>query len=54
MNEFKKKGKKGGFWAPLLNILGRGTSAVSGASGIGGAGTGLGGLSGRGRLYDAF
>ncbi len=46
MSSFKKKEKKGGLLAPLMNMLGRGTSAVSGTSGFGGVGSGLSGLSG--------
>jgi len=47
MSEFKKEEKKRGFWAPLLNLLGRGgTSAAGGITGMGGSGAGLGGLSG--------
>jgi hypothetical protein len=50
MSEFKKKERKGGFLAPLMNLLGRGTPAVGGTSGfgsgLGGFGSGLGGLSG--------
>ncbi len=47
MKEFKKKDGKGGFLASLLNMFGRGGSAVGGAgSGFGGSGAGLSGLSG--------
>jgi hypothetical protein len=47
MSQFDKKKKKGGIFAPLLNMLGGGTSTIGGAgSGLGGLGSGAGGLSG--------
>ena len=42
MTELKKEDKKGGIWASLLNLFGRGASASGGAAGLGSAGSGLG------------
>ncbi len=52
MNEFKKEEeKKGGFWASLASLFGRGSSAAGGAAGLGSSGSGFGAASGLGGLF---
>lgn len=51
MNEFKKEEKKGGFWAFLSSLFGRGANVSGGVAGLGSAGSGFGSAFGLGGLF---